>query len=124
MQLPLQITFRHMDSSPAVEAEIRKRTDRLERFSDRITACRVVVEAPHQHHRKGKLFSIRIDLSVPGEEIPVTHSGPQNHAHEDIYVAIRDAFNTAGRLLEDHTRKIRGDVKAHEAPRKEKTPDA
>jgi ribosomal subunit interface protein len=123
MQLPLQITFRHMDSSPAVEAEIRKRTDRLERFSDRITACRVVVEAPHHHHRKGKLYSIHIDLSVPGEEIPVTHSGPQNHAHEDIYVAIRDAFNTAGRLLEDHTRKIRGDVKAHEGDLKAKMPD-
>jgi ribosome-associated translation inhibitor RaiA len=124
MQLPLQITFRHMDSSPAVEAEIRKRAERLERLSDRITACRVVVEAPHQHHRKGKLYCIRIDLSVPGEEIPVTHNGPQDHAHEDIYVAIRDAFNTAGRLLEDHTRKFRGAVKAHETDLKAKMPDA
>ncbi len=116
MQIPLQITFRHMESSPAVEAEIRKRAGRLERFSDRITACRVVVEAPHHHHRKGKLYSIHIDLTLPGEEIPVTHSGPKNHAHEDIYVAIRDAFNSAGRLLEDHVRKFRGAVKAHEVP--------
>ncbi len=116
MQLPLQITFRHMDSSEAVEAAIRKRAERLDRFSDRIMACRVVVEAPHQHQRKGKLYSIRIDLTVPGEEIPVTHSGPQNHAHEDIYVAIRDAFDTAGRLLEDHARRFRGAIKAHEVP--------
>jgi cold shock CspA family protein/ribosome-associated translation inhibitor RaiA len=116
MQLPLQITFRHMDPSPAVEAAIRKRAEKLDRFSDRITACRVVVEAPHKHQRKGKLYSIRIDLSVPGEEIPVTHNGPENHAHEDIYVAIRDAFNTASRLLEDHVRRIRGAVKVHEAP--------
>jgi len=116
MQLPLQITFRHMDSSPAVEAAIRQHAEKLERFSDRIMACRVVVEAPHHHQRKGKLYSIRIDLTVPGEQIPVTHSGPQNHAHEDIYVAIRDAFNTAGRLLEDHVRKFRGDAKSHEAP--------
>ncbi len=116
MQLPLQITFRHMDSSPAVEAAIRKRAEKLDRFSDRIMACRVVVEAPHQHQRKGKLYSVRIDLSVPGEEIPVTHEGPENHAHEDIYVAIRDAFNSASRLLEDHVRRFRGDVKAHEAP--------
>jgi len=115
MQLPLQITFRHMDPSPAVEAAIREHAERLNRFSDRIMGCRVVVEAPHQHQRKGKLYSIRIDLTVPGEEIPVTHTGPENHAHEDIYVAIRDAFNTAGRLLEDHVRKFRGDVKAHEA---------
>ena len=110
MQFPLQITFRHMDASPAVEAAIRKRAEKLERFSDRITACRVVVEAPHHHQRKGNLYAIRIDLSVPGDEIPVTHSGPENQAHEDIYVAIRDAFNTASRLLEDHVRKLRGPV--------------
>jgi len=105
-----------MDPSPAVEAAIRKRAEKLDRFSDRIMACRVVVEAPHQHQRKGKLYSIRIDLTVPGEEIPVTHNGPENHAHEDIYVAIRDAFDTAGRLLEDRVRKVRGAVKTHEAP--------
>jgi len=116
MQLPLQITFRHMGPSPAVEAAIRNNAERLDRFADRVMACRVVVEAPHKHQRKGKLYSIRIDLTVPGEEIPVTHGGPKNHAHEDIYVAIRDAFNTASRLLEDHVRKFRGTVKAHEAP--------
>lgn len=116
MQLPLQITFRHMDSSPAVEAAIRKRAEKLDRFSDRIMACRVVVEAPHQHQRKGKLYSVRIDLTVPGEEIPVTREGPENHAHADIYVAIRDAFASVSRLLEDHTRKVRGDVKSHDVP--------
>jgi ribosomal subunit interface protein len=100
MQLPLQITFRHMDSSAAVEAAIRKHAERLERFSDRITACRVVIEAPHNSQRKGKLYDIHIDLTIPGEEIPVTRGGPQNHAHEDIYVAIRDAFDTAARVLE------------------------
>lgn len=116
MQIPLQITFRHMDSSPTAEAAIRKRVEKLDRFSDRIIGCHVVVEAPHHHQRKGKLYSIRIDLTVPGEEISVTHNGPENHAHEDIYVAIRDAFNAAGRLLEDHVRKFRGAVKAHEVP--------
>lgn len=79
-------------------------------------ACHVIVESPHHHQRKGKLYEIHIDLTVPGEKIPVTHSGPQNHAHEDIYVAIRDAFNTATRLLEDHVRRFRGDVKAHGFP--------
>lgn len=116
MQVPLQITFRHMESSPAVEADIRKRAERLERFSNRITACRVVVEAPDHHKRKGKLYSIHIDLIVPGEEIPISRSGPKNHAHEDIYVAIRDAFDAADRLLEDHARKFRGAIKAHEVP--------
>lgn len=116
MQIPLQITFRHMSSSPAVESAIRKHAERLEHFSNRIMGCHVIVDAPHHHQRQGKLYSVRIDLTVPGEEIPVTHSGPLDHAHEDIYVAIRDAFNTAGRLLEDHMRRFRGAVKVHEAP--------
>lgn len=116
MQIPLQISFQGMDPSPAVEARIREKAAKLERFHDRIIGCNVVVEAPHRHHRHGKLYNIRIDLSVPGKDVFVGRSGPLNHAHEDIYVAIRDAFNAAGRQLQDHVRRARGDVKAHEAP--------
>lgn len=116
MPVRLQITFRHMDPSPAVEAAIRKRAEKLDRFADRIVACRVVVEAPHHHQRKGKLYAIRIDLVLPGGEIPVTRNGPENQAHEDIYVAIRDAFDTARRLVEDHVRELDSAVKRHEAP--------
>ncbi|MCE2510461.1 MAG: ribosome-associated translation inhibitor RaiA [Alphaproteobacteria bacterium] len=107
METPLQISFRNMDPSEAVEANVREKASKLERFFDRITSCRVVIEAPHRHHHKGKLYNVRIDLTVPGKELVVTHSGPGNHAHEDVYVAIRDAFGAAARQLEDHARKIR-----------------
>lgn len=116
MQMPLQISFHGMDPSPAIEARIREKATKLERFSDRIIGCRVVVEAPHRHHRHGKLYNVRIDLSVPGKDIFVGRSGPLNHAHEDVYVAIRDAFNAAARQLEDHVRRMRSDVKTHAAP--------
>lgn len=116
MKLPLRIGFRNMDTSPAVEAAIRERAGRLDRFFDRIIGCRVTVEAPHKHQRKGKLYAVTIDLTVPGDEIVVNHTSPRSHAHEDVYVAIRDAFNAATRLLEEHARKSRGDVKTHEAP--------
>lgn len=116
MQLPVQITFRHMDTSPAVEALIRERVDALERFYDRITACRVVVEVSARHHRKGKLFHIRVDLIVPGREIVVKRDPSEHHAHEDIMVAIRDAFDAARRQLEDHARNARGEIKTHEGP--------
>jgi cold shock CspA family protein/ribosome-associated translation inhibitor RaiA len=116
MQIPLQISFHGMDPSPQVEARIREKVAKLEHFHDRIVGCKVVVEAPHRHHHKGKLYNIRIDISVPGKDVFVGHTGPQNHAHEDINVAIRDAFNAAGRLLEDHVRRMRGDVKSHAAP--------
>lgn len=114
MQTPPQITFHGMDSSPAVEARIRESIDRLEHLFDRIISCRVVVDAPHRHGHKGKLYRVKVLIGVPGHDIEVGHSGPLNHAHEDVYVAIRDAFNAAGRRLEDHTRKKRGDVKTHE----------
>lgn len=116
MESPLEISFRNMDSSPAVEARIREKVAKLEQFFDRIVTCRVVVEAEHRRHHKGNLYNVRIAIGVPGDEIVVNRNGPKNHAHEDVYVALRDAFNAAGRQLEDHARKVRGDVKTHEEP--------
>lgn len=116
MTIPLQITFSDIDPSPAIEADIREKAARLERFSDRIVRCRVHVEAPHRHHHKGRLYEVSVDISVPGDNIHVTRAPHQDHAHEDVYVMIRDAFNAAARQLEDHVRRMRGDVKAHETP--------
>jgi ribosomal subunit interface protein len=115
MQIPLQISFRNMEPSPAIEARIRKKAAKLERFHDRIVGCSVVVEAPHRHHHKGKLYTVHLDISVPGKDIVVGRAGPIDQAHEDVYVAIRDAFNAAARQLEDHARRMRGDVKTHAA---------
>jgi len=116
MQTPLQIAFQNMDPSPAVEARVREKVEKLETYFSRIVGCRVVIEAPHKHHRKGKLYNVRVDVTVPGKEIVATRNGSKNHAHEDVYVALRDAFDAIGRQLEDHARVIRGDVKSHEAP--------
>ena len=111
MPIPLQISFRNMEPSPAVEARIRKKAAKLERFHDRIVGCTVVVEAPHRHHHKGKLYSVHVDISVPGKDLVIGRAKPLDHAHEDVYVAIRDAFDAAVRRLEDQARKMRGDVK-------------
>ena len=116
MQAPLQITFRHMDSSEAVAARIRERAGELERFSDRIISCRVVVECRHPRRRQGNLFRVRVDLKIPGREIAVGRDPAAHHSHEDVYVAIRDSFDAARRLLEDHVREARGDVKLHAVP--------
>ncbi len=117
MQLPVQITFRNMAPSPAVEAHIRERADALERYFARIIACRVVVEASTRRQRKGRLYHLRVDLTVPGREIVVKRDPSEHHAHEDILVAVRDAFDAARRQLEDHARAARGDTKVHETPR-------
>ena len=116
MQVPLQITFRHMDSSEAVAARIRERVAELERFFDRITSCRVVVECRHPRRQQGNLFQVRVDLKVPGREIVVGRDPAAHHAHEDVYIALRDSFDASRRLLEDHIRERRGDVKVHAVP--------
>ncbi|WIM11928.1 HPF/RaiA family ribosome-associated protein [Enhydrobacter sp.] len=111
----LQISFRNIDASPAVEAKIRERAHELEQFDDRIVSCRVVIEG-RQRRRHGDLYHIRVDLKVPGKEIVVKRDPPEHRAHEDIYVAVRDCFDSVRRQLEDHVRRWRGDVKAHEVP--------
>ena len=111
----LQIAFRNVDASPTVEAKIRERARELEQFFDRIVSCRVVIEAPHRRLH-GDLFHIRVDLKIPGKEIVVKRDPPEHHAHEDIYVAVRDCFDAVRRQLEDHVRRRRGDVKAHDVP--------
>jgi len=113
MIIPLQVTFRKMDPSAALEARIRKLAARLDRFSEHILRCRVVVEPLPHHSHHGALYEIHIDITLPGEEIAIRHAHPADHAHEDPYVALRDAFRAARRRLEDHERKRRLDVKSH-----------
>lgn len=118
MQTPMQITIRDVDHSEALEARIRAKVEKLEEFFKHITSCRVVVEVPHKHHHQGKQFNVRIDIGVPGGEIVVN----RDHA-EDVYVALRDAFEATKRQLEDYARKIRGDVKTHEPRRTNESED-
>lgn len=138
MKIPLQITFRNMPPSESVEKRIVAKAAKLESFCERITSCRVTLEAPHRHHHKGKAYHVRIDLTVPGAEIVInraskrleaaklhlaerpekelseSHAIRKHGAHEDVYVAIRDAFNAAGRRLQDYVRRQSGAVKVHE----------
>jgi ribosomal subunit interface protein len=108
-----RIAFRNMDASDALEQRIHKRVAELQQLCDRITACDVVVELDHHHSRQGKMFHVRVDLTVPGRTIVVRREPADNHTHEDAHVAVRDAFDAARRQLEDHVRMARGDVKTH-----------
>jgi ribosomal subunit interface protein len=114
MQLPLQITFRGIPHSDAVEARIREKASKLDKFHNRIMSCRVAVESEHQHHHQGNQYHIRIDITTPGKEIVISREHHDNHAYENIYVAIRDAFDAAIRQLENLSRVQRGEVKKHQ----------
>jgi ribosomal subunit interface protein len=118
MQTPLQITIRDMEHSDALETHIRDKVSKLDEFFDRIMSCRVVVEMPHKHHHQGKHFNVRLDIGVPGSELVVN----RDHA-EDVYIALRDAFDAAKRQLEDYARKMRGDIKTHQPKRRPEASD-
>jgi ribosomal subunit interface protein len=109
MQVPLQITIRDLPRSEALEARIREKASKLEEFHERITSCRVTVEELRKHHHQGRHFQVSVDVRVPGKELVANRSH-----HEDVYVALRDAFDAAKRQLEEVARLKRGDVKVHE----------
>lgn len=125
MTTPVQITFRNISASPALEQEIRSRASWLEAFFPTIVGCRVVLEVPHRHRRHGRSLHVRIELSLPGEDVIVNHepapdvmtasrkSDELDGRHKDEHVAIHDAFDVARRRLEDMARRQRGDVKTH-----------
>jgi cold shock CspA family protein/ribosome-associated translation inhibitor RaiA len=112
MAFPIGVTFRRLAASPAAETRIRQRSKNLGRYSSNILRCETIVVAPHRHQRKGELYDVRIHLMVPGEDLYVNLQG----AEEDVYVAIRNAFDAARRELEDYERRRRGKVKRHEEP--------
>ena len=101
MKTPLQITFRDLPHSDALDTHIREKAQKLEQFFSGLMGCRVVVEQSAKHHQQGKPFNVRIDLTVPGSEIVV-----DRQENEDVYVALRDAFDAAKRQLEDYVRRL------------------
>lgn len=101
MTFNLSIMFRGMDPSGSAEAEVRRRAGELDEFSDRITSCRVTLGAPHRRRHQGKLYEVHIDIAVPGRHVLVTRGHDANHQHENLYVAIRHAFDAARRRLQD-----------------------
>jgi ribosomal subunit interface protein len=113
MSLSPQISFRNVVETEPILLAIQKQAMRLERFFPRITSCHVIVESPHHHRQRGQHYHVRVDLSVPGRDIVVSRNPEKKEAHQDLYVAIRDAFSAATRQLEDYARCRRGHMKRH-----------
>ncbi len=94
-----QVVFRNIDHSQAVEDAVHKRLEKLGRYCDEIQSLKVTLETPHNNHYKGKVYHVGVEAIIPNHDIVVTHDQHDNHSHEDIYVAIRDAFNAVERRL-------------------------
>jgi cold shock CspA family protein/ribosome-associated translation inhibitor RaiA len=134
MVKPVQITFHNLEPSEALERAIRARVADLETYHPGIIGCRVFVDVPHRHRERGRHVRVRIELSLPGDDIFVNHEptlvpalkdvGEEAiHKEEDIEaarkhaeVAIHEAFDAARRRLQDAIRRHREYDKARHSP--------
>jgi ribosome-associated translation inhibitor RaiA len=107
MRLPLEIKAKGLQLSETMRAEIEDRAAKLDQFYGRLMRCRITVEGPGRHHRRGYCV-VRVDLTVPGAQILVTRQ-----RGEHLGEALQEAFSAAGRRVEDYVRRTRGFVKKH-----------
>ena len=135
MQTPVQVTFRGLDHSDALDAAIRERMNWLEQFYKNIVSGKVLVEMPHRHRHNGRAFHVRVTLSVPGRPpivvshepspapIRATNGDDERPALEasdsgerDALSAVHRAFDAAQRQLKEFARIERHEVKPHTRP--------
>lgn len=117
MTVPIRLTFKELPLSDALRAHIEDWTAKLEHLHDGILGCDVVVETPHKHQSRHRRFHVKIHLhlAAPAKDVVVSHDPGEDGAHDDPYVAVRDAFLAARRQLTDAVHKLRGEVKRHAA---------
>ena len=132
MNFPVQITYRNVEPSPAVEDWVRKQAEKLEVFHRGIVRCRVAIGVAHRHLRRGNRFLVKVLLSVPGGQVTASNLAapidPEKQLEagrkvkkfeiaapqKELRLAIADAFHSAGRRLQDQVRLQRRQVKTHE----------
>jgi ribosome-associated translation inhibitor RaiA len=102
-----------MEPSAALGARIRELAQRLLKFDAHIIHCHVIIALPHKHSLQGRRYEVRIEITTPGAHLIAQQEHPERHSHEDPYVAVRDAFRSMRRQLEDYEQRRRQDVKRH-----------
>ena len=108
MPIDLQTTYRGFSPPLLAKDRIGQRVKKLEKLYPRIISCRVVAEEAHRHHHKGKLYSVRIDVTGPGGEIVASREHHDMQSHEDFFVAMRDAFDALEVQLRSHSERQQG----------------
>jgi len=118
MDRPLEISFHDLSPSAAIEAQIRRHVERLDRRFSHLIGCRVSVEAPHRQHRTGNVVEVHITLSLPGNDLAVSpepHHAKDRYAEADLELAINEAFANAERQLMARKAQRRQDTSAPDA---------
>ena len=118
MQRPLEMTFRHMAPSPAIEAVVRREVAKLERFHPGLVGCTVAIERPQRFQRQGNLFRVRIQVSAGTRRpVVVTRDPLDTEMHEDLRRIVTGAFRAVRRQLQADLRVPRGEARPPQEPR-------
>lgn len=113
MQVALEITYRDVEKTAAIEALIHEKVARLERLCDYINNCQIALEKIHDRPKQGSPFRVRIDLTVPPNHELVADSHPvDRNQYPDIDTVIRDAFSKIERQLKELVRQQRESEKS------------
>jgi ribosome-associated translation inhibitor RaiA len=106
MQNAVQIDFQGMEPSESLRAAIFEHMAGLEDRFGRITAGRVLLKAPGQHHRSGGFYEVHVRLALPdGREVDVAHTPQNDERYADVHYALNNAFKRARRQLQDQVRR-------------------
>lgn len=117
METPLEIEFQGVSPGLTLQSFIEDHVANLEKRYGRITACRVVLRGPGQHHRMGGIYEVNIHMTLPtGRDVNISKARNADERHANVNFALNDAFKRARRQLQDRVRKIQGKVKHHEGP--------
>jgi ribosome-associated translation inhibitor RaiA len=124
MKTPVRVDFQGMQGTPQLRDSIDLHVAQLEQRYGRVTACRVVLKGPGNHHRTGGLYEVNIHISLPnGREVNVSRTSPRDERYADVSFAVSDSFKHARRQLQDHARRLRGQVKQHESEPRTSVPE-
>jgi cold shock CspA family protein len=113
MQVPLEISFHHFDSSDWAEAEIRARVAKLDKIYKHLISCRVCIEMRAKIATESTPPVVRIELGIPGRhELVVTHE-PEYLFHKFRAPDLRNAIHEAFRIAEDQLAEFKQLQKDH-----------
>lgn len=100
MQNVPQITYRHVQHSPALEEAVYGRVDYIKEQHPNISVCRVVIEKPHQHHKTPSPYHIRINAVINGQNLLVGTTHSKSHTNDNAYTAVNGAFDALEKQVE------------------------
>ncbi len=101
------IVFRHFPETPSLRSAIERHVEKLTHSFPTIEGCRVLVEAPHHHHRKGNPFHVRVGVNLRGRNIVVDPRARD----QNLYTALNDSFGVVTKQLHNYLGRFRGNRK-------------